>query len=102
MKAAAGHQGTVSLTVVLPAQLRELAPAPAIPLEGGAGTVRDALHLLRAAHPAVFDRIVTEQGEVRQHVNVFVGRENIRFTGGLDTPVADGAELIILPAVSGG
>jgi molybdopterin converting factor small subunit len=43
-----------------------------------------------------------ETGEVRQHVNVFVGDENIRFSGGLTTPVRDGAVLTILPAVSGG
>ena len=45
---------------------------------------------------------MTEQGEVRQHVNVFVGVESIRFTGGLDTPLEDGCELSIVPAVSGG
>jgi molybdopterin synthase sulfur carrier subunit len=39
---------------------------------------------------------------VRPHVNVFVGTESIRFTGGLNTPVPDGAEIWIVPAVSGG
>jgi len=46
--------------------------------------------------------VVTEQGEVRPHVNVFVGSESCRWTGGLATPVADGAEIAILPAISGG
>jgi molybdopterin converting factor small subunit len=50
----------------------------------------------------VRDRVLTDQGAVRPHVNVFVGPESIRFTGGLDTPVSDGAEISILPAVSGG
>jgi molybdopterin converting factor small subunit len=50
----------------------------------------------------VRDRVVTEQGEVRPHVNVFVGDESIRFTGGLDTAVTSGAEIHIVPAVSGG
>lgn len=93
----------MSVTVVLPGQLRELAAGRgSVSLEGGMGTVGEALQRLRQRHPAVFDRIVTERGEVRPHVNVFVGQESIRWSGGLDTPVEDGAELVILPAVSGG
>jgi molybdopterin synthase sulfur carrier subunit len=46
--------------------------------------------------------VTTERGEIRQHINVFVDGVNIRFAGGLSAPVADGAEIIILPAVSGG
>jgi molybdopterin converting factor small subunit len=45
---------------------------------------------------------MNEQGQVRPHVNVFVGRQSILHTGGLRTPLGDGAELYILPAVSGG
>jgi PPOX class probable F420-dependent enzyme len=48
------------------------------------------------------DRVVTEQGQVREHINIFVGKENIRYTGGLATPVPPGAEISIVPAVSGG
>ena len=62
----------------------------------------DALEALWEAAPGVRDRVVTEQGEVRQHVNVFVGTESCRWTGGLATPVADGAEIAIFPAISGG
>ncbi len=62
----------------------------------------DALEALWAVAPGVRDRVVTEQGEVRPHVNVFVGSESCRWTGGLATPVADGAEIAILPAISGG
>jgi molybdopterin synthase sulfur carrier subunit len=67
-----------------------------------AATVSEALAGLWALHPGVRDRVVTEQGEVRPHVNVFVGTESIRFTGGLATPVPEGAEIWIVPAVSGG
>ena len=45
---------------------------------------------------------VTERGEVRPHVNIFVDGGNIRHAGGLAAPVRDGAEIVILPAVSGG
>ena len=73
-----------------------------IELDRGAATVGEALESLCALHPGVHDRVVTEQGAVRQHVNVFVGNESIRFTGGLSTPVQDGVEISIVPAVSGG
>ena len=62
----------------------------------------DALEALWEAVPGVRDRVLTEQGAVREHVNVFVGAESCRWTGGLATPVADGAEIAIFPAISGG
>ena len=62
----------------------------------------DALEALWEVVPGVRDRVLTEQGEVRQHVNVFVGTESCRWTGGLATPVADRAEIAIFPAISGG
>jgi len=86
-------------------------PAPLQPLAGGrrqlaldvpAATIAAALDALGRVYPAVRDRVVTEQGELRPHVNVFVGAESIRFTGGLATPLREGAEISILPAVSGG
>jgi sulfur-carrier protein len=66
------------------------------------GTVSQALDELWRIHPALRDRVLTEEGHVRRHVNVFVGMESIRDTGGLGTAVADGAEIAIIPAVSGG
>ncbi len=65
-------------------------------------TVNEALAALWAMHPPLRDRIVTEQGQVRQHINVFVGNDCIRYTGGLATPLPEGAEISIVPAVSGG
>jgi molybdopterin converting factor small subunit len=50
----------------------------------------------------VYHRLLTEQGELRPHVNVFVGTESIRHTGGLDTPLSPDSEVIVLPSVSGG
>lgn len=71
-------------------------------LEVSPATVGEALEALWALHPGVRDGVVTELGEVRPHVNLFVGNESIRFSGGLATPLADGAEISIVPAVSGG
>jgi len=91
--------------------VRFLLPSTLRPFAGGSArlefaerprTVGEALALLGARHPGVRDRVLTEQGEVRPHVNVFVGDESIRYTGGLATPLADAAELSIVPAVSGG
>jgi sulfur-carrier protein len=93
----------VSTTVVLPGALRDLAQGRArVELGSGVATVRDALRRLRERAPAVYDRVVTETGAVRVHVNVFVGRDDIRWAKGLETPVPEGSEVVILPAVSGG
>lgn len=91
------------ITVILPSQLRDLTGGEAsIALDGAGATVGHALQALRARHPAVYDRVCTELREVRPHVNVFVDREDIRWSGGLETPVAEGSEVVILPSVSGG
>jgi len=90
-----------------------LIPTPLRPFAGGRSRIQvevakepvslhDALEALWEAAPGVRDRVVTEQGEVRPHVNVFVGTESCRWTGGLGTPIADGAEIAIFPAISGG
>jgi len=62
-------------------------------------TVGDVLDALAAAHPSVGRRIRDEAGILRRHVNVFVGPEK---AGGVGDPVGEGAEVTILPAVSGG
>jgi molybdopterin converting factor small subunit len=94
----------VAVRVLLPAALRPHAGGRAeLVLEAPRPpTVLGALEAVRALHPGVIDRVLTERGEVRRHVNVFVGPDSIRHTGGLDTPLPDGAELMIVPAVSGG
>ncbi len=91
------------VTFLIPGYLREFAGGRSeVRINGTPATVGEALASLWALHPGVRDRIVNEQGEVRQHVNVFVGSENIRFAEGLKTPVTDGTEILIVPAVSGG
>jgi molybdopterin converting factor small subunit len=71
-------------------------------VEPSGGTLRDALEALFAAHPAIRDRVCTEQGEIREHVNVFVGDTVARWAEGLATPIANGVEISIIPAISGG
>lgn len=90
-----------------------LIPTPLRPFAAGRSRIQvevvtkppllgDALAALWGVAPGVRDRVLTEQGEVRPHVNVFVGTESCRWTGGLATPIADGAEIAIFPAISGG
>ena len=88
------------VTVKIPAQLR--------PATGGAGeievegaTVGEALDAVFETHEGLRERI-TEGGDLRRFVNVYVAGEDIRFADGLDTAVEDGAEVTILPAVAGG
>ncbi len=64
--------------------------------------LQDALEGLFGAYPGIRDRVLTERREIRQHVNVFVGNTEARTMGGLATPLADGMEISIIPAISGG
>jgi len=65
-------------------------------------TVRAVLDALDRTHPSVGRRLRDEAGAVRRHVNVFVGQDNQRDLDGVDTVVPDGAEVSVMPAVSGG
>ncbi|MFB6072009.1 MAG: ubiquitin-like small modifier protein 1 [Halobacterium sp.] len=65
-------------------------------------TVGDALDALLAARPALRDRVLTEDGDLREHVNVTRNGEDVRAADGLDTPVEAGDELAMFPPVSGG
>ena len=73
-----------------------------ISLNSAPATVGDALNELWQLHVGLRDRIVNEQGHLRPHVNVFVDDENIRRKELLNTALADGTEITILPSVSGG
>ena len=88
----------------VPAALRDFAEGRAVlDLELGAGAdVGALLDELAVAFPALERRIRDEQGRLRRHVNVFVGGFNIRDLEALATPLAEGSEVVVLPAVSGG
>ena len=84
-------------------------PVPLRPATGGESqvsvegtTVSEVLDALFERFDELRSRISDEQGALRRFVNVYVSGEDIRFLDGLDTSVADGAELTILPAVAGG
>jgi sulfur-carrier protein len=90
----------MSVTVKIPAQLRSVTDGEG-EIEVDGGTVGEALDAVFSRHDDLRDRI-TENGGLRRFVNVYVSGEDIRFRDGLDTRVADGDEVTILPAVAGG
>ena len=88
------------ITVKIPTQLRAATGGEA-ELEVTGATVGEVLDAVFDAHGDLRERI-TQDGDLRRFVNVYVGGEDIRFSDGLETTVADGAEVTILPAVAGG
>lgn len=91
------------ITFLIPSYLHPYAGGQSrVEVNSGAKTVEEALAGLWKSYPGLRDRIVTEQREVRQYVNIFVGDENIRDNEGLATPVSDGCEVMIVPSVAGG
>jgi sulfur-carrier protein len=91
----------MSVLVKIPTQLRAAAGGEAETQVDGA-TVQEVLDGLFARHDELRSRLYDDDGGLRRFVNVYVAGEDIRFLDGLKTPVADGAELTILPAVAGG
>ena len=65
-------------------------------------TVREVLQNLNASFPGIGARLMDEQGGVRRYVNIFYNDEDIRFLKELETPVADGDKISIIPAIAGG
>jgi MoaD family protein len=91
----------MAVTVKIPTQLRSAAGGEAEAEVEGA-TVQEVLDGLFQRHQELRARISDDDGSLRRFVNVYLAGEDIRFLDGLSTPVADGSELTILPAVAGG
>jgi MoaD family protein len=90
----------MAVHVKIPTQLRSATDGEAVAAVQGT-TVGEVLDALYERYSELRSRIA-EDGGLRRFVNVYVGGEDIRFLEGLDTPVADGDEVTILPAVAGG
>ena len=71
-------------------------------VEVAGATLGEALADLFGQFPAVQAQIVDAEGQINRFVNVYVDNEDVRLGQGLDTPVADGGTVIILPAMAGG
>jgi sulfur-carrier protein len=93
----------VAVTIFIPGPLRTFSGGMRhVEIRSAPGTLRDAMEELYKACPGIRDRLVNEEGQLREHINIFVGKENVRYTGDFGTPLVEGAEISILPAVSGG
>lgn len=91
----------MTVTVRIPTQLRSLTGGVGeVPTEGS--TVGEVLKALDAAHPGLGERLFDDDGRLRRFVNVFVADEDVRFLNGLETPVASGQVVSVVPAVAGG
>ena len=91
----------MAVKVKIPTQLRTAAGGES-ELQVDGGTVGEVLDALFERHGELRDRLSDDNGGLRRFVNVYVDGEDIRFADGLDTTVADGDEVQILPAVAGG
>ena len=93
----------MTVQVVLPGVLADLAGGSKhLNVEVAGDTVADLLEALAVEHPLLGRRIRDETGQVRRFVNVYVDGDDVRFSGGLATPVADGTVVQVLPSVAGG
>jgi sulfur-carrier protein len=70
-------------------------------VEGSGATLDELLNNLEAAHTGIRERLVDGE-KLRRFVNVYLNDEDVRFLGGLETPVKDGDTVTVLPAVAGG
>ena len=70
-------------------------------VDGAGGTLAEVIDDLEGRHPGLRERLV-QDGGLRRFVNVYVNDEDVRFLGGLHTPVSDGDAVTVLPAVAGG
>ncbi len=84
-------------------------PTPLRPMTGGkneveiaGSTIAEIIDNLGEAHPGIKERLYDEQGEVRRFINIYVNEEDIRFLTGKETPLKDGDEVSIIPAIAGG
>ncbi|MFC4114755.1 MoaD/ThiS family protein [Nonomuraea zeae] len=90
----------MAIEVRIPTILRTYTDgAKAVDAEGA--TLEELISNLESRHPGIKDRLV-DQGALRRFVNVYLNDEDVRFLGGLGTPVSDGDTVTVLPAVAGG
>jgi molybdopterin synthase sulfur carrier subunit len=90
----------MAIEVRIPTILRQYTGG-AKAVEGTGGTLEELFRDLETRHPGLRDRLVDNSG-LRRFVNVYLNDEDVRFLGGLETPVADGDQVTVLPAVAGG
>ena len=92
----------MAVTVKIPTPLRELTADEGTVSADGAATLAELVERLDAEYPGMRERLCDDDGELRRFVNVFVNGEDVRYLAGLDSALAEGDEVSIVPAVAGG
>ena len=87
--------------VRIPTPLRKLTNNEEV-VEVSAGNVGAAIGELQSRYPGIQERLLDDSGAVRRFVNVYVNEEDIRFLQHQQTPLKDGDEMSIIPAIAGG
>ena len=91
----------MAVTVRIPTPLQRLTNGQS-EVQCDGKTVTELLQDLEKRYPGIKERICDEQGKLRRFVNVFVNEEDIRFMQGDQTPIKEGDEVSIIPAIAGG
>ena len=91
----------MSVKIKLPQILRKFAGGEAV-VQADGSTLREVLKDLESRYPGITKNVVNEDGALHRFINVYVNDEDVRYLGSLETSVADGDVVSILPAVAGG
>ena len=91
----------MSVKVRIPSPLRTYTNGADV-VEAGGGTVGDVLNALKEKAAGIETRLFKGPGQLNRFVNIYVNEEDIRFQKNLETPVKDGDEISIVPAIAGG
>ena len=91
----------MAATVRIPTPLRKLTNEQET-VEVESATIGTAVEELEGKFPGIKERLVDEEGEIRRFVNVYVNEEDIRFLENQNTPLKDGDNVSIIPAIAGG
>ncbi len=91
----------MAVTVLIPTPLRKLSQDQPV-VECTGGNIGELLDSLESNCPGIKARLCAENGDLRRFVNFYVNSEDIRFLQGRDTPIKDGDEVSIVPAIAGG
>ena len=91
----------MAVTIRIPTPLRKFTEGKSeVDVEGG--TIREVFDDVENRHGGLQEKIFDDSGEIRRFINVFVNGEDVRHSQGLDTPVKDGDEVSVVPAIAGG
>lgn len=92
---------TMPTQIRIPTPLRKLTNNEEI-VEVSAPTIGGAIAELQSRYPGIRERLLDENGAIRRFVNVYLNEEDIRFLQNQETPIKDGDEISIIPAIAGG